>query len=272
MPSPPSPEPDRGPDAPGTITVLNANVGNGFAPDARLVQAVVASGADLVALEELNARQAATVSAALQDRYPHQATFGDSYEGKGLFSRWPLAGAVQLHLIAGRPDVRATLTLGQQEVTIILAHPRPPKVRREGIVFDRQSVRQVLGLGSLALASAPAIMMGDFNMSPRHPIYRRFLGAGLIDAVAARGDDIGMATFPIRFGDAWQRGMPVRRLRVPPVMRFDYIWHTPEFVTEHAWIGPDTGSDHLPVMARLRLLPIPGDPDEGEDQDIPART
>ncbi|HWK79167.1 MAG TPA: endonuclease/exonuclease/phosphatase family protein, partial [Thermomicrobiales bacterium] len=120
MPSPPSPEPDRGPDAPGTITVLNANVGNGFAPDARLVQAVVASGADLVALEELNARQAATVSAALQDRYPHQATFGDSYEGKGLFSRWPLAGAVQLHLIAGRPDVRATLTLGQQEVTIIL--------------------------------------------------------------------------------------------------------------------------------------------------------
>ncbi|MGN6483042.1 MAG: endonuclease/exonuclease/phosphatase family protein, partial [Thermomicrobiales bacterium] len=238
--------------------------------DARLVQAILASGADLVALEELNASQATTVSAALRDRYPHQATFGDSYEGKGLFSRWPLAGAAQLHLVAGRPDVRATLALGEREVTIILAHPRPPKVRREGIVFDRQSVRQVLGLGALALASAPAIMMGDFNMSPRHPIYRRFRRAGLVDAVAVRGDDIGMATFPIRFGDAWQRGMPVRRLRVPPMMRFDYIWHTAEFVTEHAWIGPDTGSDHLPVMARLRLLPIAGDADEDRGDPPPT--
>ncbi|MGC4108241.1 MAG: endonuclease/exonuclease/phosphatase family protein [Thermomicrobiales bacterium] len=246
---------DTSPPTPGSLVVFNANVGNGFAPDAALIGAIGAANADLVALEELNAVQAEVIGAALRDRYPHQATFGDSYEGKGLFSRWPLADAHQLHLIEGRPDIRATFTFAMREVTVILAHPRPPKVRREGIVFDRRSVRQVLGLGALALESAPAIMVGDFNMSPRHPIYRRFVRAGLVDTAAAQGDDAGMATFPIRFGDAWQRGMPVRRLRVPPMMRFDYIWHTPEFVTEAAWIGPDTGSDHLPVMARLRLLP-----------------
>lgn len=254
--------PDAAPGRPPAITVLNANVGNGFAPDDRLVEAILASGADVVALEELNARQAEVVGAALREggRYPHQATFGDGYEGKGLFSRaaLPIAGATQLDLVEGRPDLRATLMLGGTAITLILAHPRPPKVAREGIVFDRRSVRQVLKLGALALESSPAIMVGDFNMSPRHPLYRRFLRAGLVDAVGVRGDDSGMATFPIRFGDAWRRGMPVRRLRVPPVMRFDYIWHTREFATEHAWIGPDTGSDHLPVMARLRLHP-PGD-------------
>ncbi|MGC4192844.1 MAG: endonuclease/exonuclease/phosphatase family protein [Thermomicrobiales bacterium] len=245
--------PEFDPAGSDTITVLNANVGNGFAPNTQLVDAILATGADLVALEELNASQSIVVGDALRDRYPHQVTFGDSYEGKGLFSRWPIADARQLHLVEGRPDVRAILTFGAREVTVILAHPRPPKMRREGIVFDRRSVRQVLRLGSLTLESAPAIMVGDFNMSPRHPLYRRFVQVGLVDSVAVRGTDAGMATFPIRFADAWQRGMPVRRLRVPPVMRFDYIWHTREFVTEHAWIGPDTGSDHLPVVARLRL-------------------
>lgn len=240
-----------------TLVVMNANTGNGFPPEAMLIQALLRSGADLIALEELNAVQAAAVGDALRVEYPYQATFADGYEGKGLFSRWPLAHAHQMHLIDGRPDVRATLTLGARRITIMLAHPRPPKVRREGIVFDRQSVRQLLKLGAIALHDAPAIMMGDFNMSPRHPIYRRFVRSGLVDAVAATRGETGMATFPIRFGDAWQRGIPVRRLRVPPVMRFDYIWHTQEFVAEAAWIGPDIGSDHLPVMARLRLLPDP---------------
>jgi vancomycin resistance protein VanJ len=241
------------PESDDSIVVLNANAGNGFPPEAMLIQALLRSGADLIALEELNALQAAAVGAALRDRYPHQATFADGYEGKGLFSCWPLEHVHQLHLVEGRPDVLATVALGGTVITVVLAHPRPPKMRREGIVFDRQSVRQLLKLGAVALRDAPAIMMGDFNMSPRHPIYRRFVQAGLVDTAAVNGDDVGMATFPIRFGDAWQRGIPVRRLRVPPMMRFDYIWHTQEFLTEAAWIGPDTGSDHLPVMARLRL-------------------
>lgn len=246
------PLPDPAEAAPDTITVMNANAGNGFAPIARMTRAILPVDADLIALEELNVVQADVLRAALEDRFPYQATFGDSYEGKGLFSRWPLSGARQVLLAEGRPDIVATLTLGGQAITIIVAHPRPPRVRRAGIVFDRTAVRQLLRLGALALELAPTIMMGDFNMSPRHPIYRRFVRAGLVDAFSARGE-AGMATFPVRFGDAWQRGIPVRRLRVPPVMRFDYIWHTPDFVTEDAWIGPDTGSDHLPVMARLRL-------------------
>lgn len=239
------------------IVVMNANTGNGFPPEATLIRALLRSDADLIALEELNAAQAVAVCDALQAEYPYQATFADGYEGKGLFSRWPLEHAHQVHLVAGRPDVRATLTLGTRRITIVLAHPRPPKVRREGIVFDRQSVRQLLKLGAIALHAAPTIMMGDFNMSPRHPIYRRFVRSGLVDAVAVTRGEPGMATFPVRFGDVWQRGIPVRRLRVPPMMRFDYIWHTQEFATEAAWIGPDTGSDHLPVMARLRLRPEP---------------
>jgi endonuclease/exonuclease/phosphatase (EEP) superfamily protein YafD len=38
-----------------------------------------------------------------------------------------------------------------------------------------------------------------------------------------------------------------------PVLRVDYIWYTEPIHCKSAWIGSDTGSDHLPVLARLEL-------------------
>jgi endonuclease/exonuclease/phosphatase (EEP) superfamily protein YafD len=33
--------------------------------------------------------------------------------------------------------------------------------------------------------------------------------------------------------------------------RIDYIWYTGDFRAARAWVGPDAGSDHLPVLAKL---------------------
>jgi endonuclease/exonuclease/phosphatase family metal-dependent hydrolase len=43
---------------------------------------------------------------------------------------------------------------------------------------------------------------------------------------------------------------------LPPVGRVDYIWVTPEFDLQRAWVGrTNAGSDHLPVLARVTLKP-----------------
>ena len=39
---------------------------------------------------------------------------------------------------------------------------------------------------------------------------------------------------------------------IPPLLRLDYIWHTPDLRASQAWLGDPFGSDHRPVVAILR--------------------
>ena len=92
-------------------------------------------------------------------------------------------------------------------------------------------------------------------MTPRHPGYRRLGRLGLRDAWVEGGKGRGL-TFPTRIGYTRWSGEPLARRKVVPMVRFDYIWCTPEITVLEAWIGSDTGSDHAPVLARLRLPAI----------------
>ncbi len=240
-------------NAPG-ITVMTINVGNGLAPDRQVLRALRASDADIIGIEELNRRQARLLEEGLDDAYPFSAFFGDSYEGRGLLSRYPLVSAELVHFIPDRPDVLASVDTGQLLLTVIVGHPRPQIMRRGRVMFQTASLRQLLGLGQLARQQSPAVLMGDFNMSPRHPGYLRFQRLGLTDAFAVAGSGRG-STFPIRLGVAGTGPDREHRRKIPviPVKRFDHIWHTPDLTTERAWIGPDAGSDHASVMARIIL-------------------
>ncbi len=237
------------------ITVMTINVGNGLAPDEQVLHALRGSDADIIGIEELNLRQARLLADRLNDAYPYTAFFGDSYEGRGVLSRLPLVSAELVHLIADRPDVLAAVDIGPVVLTVIVGHPRPQIMRRGRVQFQAASLRQILGLARLAQQQPPAVLMGDFNMGPRHPGYARFRKLGLRDAFAEAGSGRGW-TFPIRLGVAGTGPDPEhrRKIRAIPVKRFDHIWHTPDLIAERAWIGPDAGSDHASVMARI-LLP-----------------
>jgi hypothetical protein len=41
-------------------------------------------------------------------------------------------------------------------------------------------------------------------------------------------------------------------------MRIDHVLATPEFTFTKCWVGPDVGSDHLPLLAEV-ILPNPAD-------------
>lgn len=236
-----------------TITVMTANVGAGLAPDTSIEAAVRAELPDIVALQELPRSQASRLHDAVRDVYSEASFFGDRNEGRGIMSRYPILSARTIEIAAGRPDVIAEIDVDGVALTVLVAHPRPQRITRAGLSFDLSSRRQFLRLADMTQDAAPAVMLGDFNMSPRHPGYTRIQERGLVDAFAIKGDGRGV-TFPTRVGYTGRRIHEwIVRRKVLPVVRFDYIWCTPDIEVEDSWIGPDAGSDHAPVLARLCL-------------------
>lgn len=232
-----------------TFTVMTYNLGNGLANPDRLVGGLRFAEADVIGLQELNLKQARAIERHLGDLYPYRVLHPLGFAGKGLLSRFPIVDQEQLHLAPERPDLRVVIEVDGEPITIIVAHPRPPRVRLTGIMFDPVTIEQIDMLAEIAVASAPAVVCGDFNMTVRHDRYAHWTAAGLVDAF--RAVRRGGATVPVRVGRSDKMkdclmGFPLR-----PLVRVDYIWHTAHLVAKAAWVGDDAGSDHLPVLARL---------------------
>ena len=237
------------------LTVMTYNVGNGLAPPERLVALLRESDADLVGLQELTAAQALALQAELANLYPYQVLTPTGFTGKGVLSRYPVVSEERLELYPDRPDVRVTVEVEGTRLNFLVAHPPPPGLSGLRLNFHPIAVSQLDTLATLALEHAPSVLVGDFNMTPRNPIYARFVAAGLEDAFATTGAGLGL-TFPKRLGHSARirhrlHGFPLRL-----VTRFDYIWTTPGLQAESAWVGADAGSDHLPVLARVVLPPV----------------
>ncbi len=234
---------------------MTYNLGNGMADPNRLVATLRASTADLIGLQELETAQAEAIARQLGDLFPHQVLHPVGFAGKGLLSRYPILEQEQLHLSPDRPDLRVVIDVDGAPVTVIVAHPRPPRVRLTGMVFDPVTRDQIDGLARLAVSGPPSIVVGDFNMTARHGRYADWISVGLIDAF--RAIRRGGATLPVRVGRSVRMKDRLAGFPLLPLVRVDYIWHTDHLVAQAAWLGDDAGSDHLPVLARLALKSDP---------------
>ncbi|WP_437790383.1 endonuclease/exonuclease/phosphatase family protein [Sorangium sp. So ce693] len=94
-------------------------------------------------------------------------------------------------------------------------------------------------------APYPVVVAGDFNMPVDSAIYRRFW-AGFENAFSRAGLGFGATKRTRWFG-----------------VRIDHVLAGPGWTTERAWVGPDLGSDHLPIVADLRWS---GTPREGRGE------
>ena len=222
------------------LVAMSYNAGNGRAPPDRLAAALGSSGADLIGLQELTSPQADALARALASVYPYQALYPGGIAGKGLLSRYPIREAAQLHLYPDRPDLRAVLAVDGRALTVIVAHPPPPRLHPGGFYPNRSTAAQVAALTALTAGDGATLLLGDLNLTPLHAGYGDLRRAGLRDAFGEAGRGFGF-TLPRR----WQ-GLPLL-----PFVRVDYVWHTAHLGAARAWLGPDAGSDHLPVCARL---------------------
>lgn len=232
-----------------TARVLSYNVGNGLAPADRLVHYLYYAEADIIGLQELAIDQAEAIERYLPGAFPYRILHPDGFAGKGLLSKFPIVASERHAFASGRPDLSAMVQIGDRTAQVIVAHPRPPKVRMSGAAFDPITLRQIQEVARLATRGVPSIVLGDFNMTARQPEHGILTAAGLIDAFHEVGSSV--ASFPKRVGNAHRFGERAQNISLPPVIRIDYIWYTHEFIARSAGIGRDAGSDHLPVVAGI---------------------
>lgn len=236
--------------------VFTYNVGNGRADPDKLVSVVRTNEVDIVGLQELNDSQASRMQSALGVDYPHRALFPGGFAGKGIVSRYPILQATQVHLGPERPDLVVTLDVDGTELSVISAHPPPPRFRKTSVSFDPSTIRQIEALADLAIERKPAILLGDFNFVQRSKEYMLVKSKGLWDAFHESGGGYG-STLPRRIGP-WRRFQRLNKLlrwvRLIPMARVDFIWYTQPIRSLASWVGEDAGSDHLPVLARLEFV------------------
>jgi endonuclease/exonuclease/phosphatase family metal-dependent hydrolase len=90
----------------------------------------------------------------------------------------------------------------------------------------------------------PIIIAGDFNMTADSPIYRQ-TWSRYDNAFSSSGFGFGHTERPYKLG--WLFGI-----------RIDQVLCGPDWRSCRCWVGPELGSDHLPLIADLALKPDGG--------------
>lgn len=155
------------------------------------------------------------------------------YYGNALLSRYPILNTATHSFpfpagIESRSAIEAKIDVQGKSVKIFVTH-----LSLDPITHLRQThllMHKVLPLHE------PTLLMGDWNMLPGGPRYRR-MTRYLMDAWDARR----------KGGETYPSGKPTRRL--------DYVFISPHFSVEKTKVVSENpyASDHLPLLATLRL-------------------
>jgi vancomycin resistance protein VanJ len=222
-----------------------------------MIAVIRASGADIVALQEVSAAATSRFSKDLAQLYPYQALHPQRYAnaGQGVLSRYPLV-ADQYWRNSRPPDSlghqRVEVDLSGTTITVYNFHTLRPVMR--GLSFDDQSRRIDVTdlLDRTEKDSGPILAVGDFNMTDQTEDYHR-ITAQFSDTYREVGSGMGF-TFPDA-DPVTPTTQKIRRLiQFPLLLRLDYVFHNDAFQPVEAVVWPDSGgSDHHPLFVRLAL-------------------
>ncbi|MBZ0277814.1 MAG: endonuclease/exonuclease/phosphatase family protein [Anaerolineae bacterium] len=209
-----------------------------------------ASGADVVALQELSVAAAAYLDAEFATIYPYRALHpqpDNPIPGQGILSRYPLTSDEYWRIYLGHQ--RVTVDVHGQPVTIYNVHPTQP-LGPGGFIRRQTEINDILE--RTAQETGPLLLLGDFNMSDQSDPYRE-ITAWYGDAFRQAGWGLGF-TFPAgitRFSNL-SDSVPIT---MTPLVRLDYIFHNAAFLPVEARVWPESGgSDHRPVLATFALV------------------
>ncbi|MFJ8154593.1 endonuclease/exonuclease/phosphatase family protein [Streptomyces sp. NPDC094468] len=230
----------------GDLTVACHNVDAGNPDPAGTARALAASGADVLALEELTGGATDTYEKVLARTYPHHAVLGTV----GLWSRLPLsdtrpvdigtdqgplADTVPAAVKAGyNRALRTTVATAHGPLVVYVAHLGSVRLLpRTGFwTSQRDAGAQALARAVAAERTERVVLLGDLNGTTDDRAFAGLTGI-LRSAQEAAGDGFGF-TWPAAF----------------PVARIDQIL-VRGVRPRSSWVLPATGSDHRPVAARV---------------------
>ncbi|GAA4880298.1 endonuclease/exonuclease/phosphatase family protein [Kitasatospora terrestris] len=216
------------------LTVVQHNVAAQNEDPRGTARALAATGADLVAVEELMDPATAVYEQELAAAYPYRARSGTV----GLWSRHPLSEVRPVDLkpsglqVYWKRGLRVVAHTPDGEVAVYVAHL--PSVRFGGLGgFTSERRDESAGKLAAVLDAEPlqrVILAGDFNSTL---------------------DDRGLAPVTSRLTAA-RSGFDFSWPAAFPVARIDQILCR-GLTPVRTWTLPATGSDHLPVAARIRV-------------------
>jgi endonuclease/exonuclease/phosphatase (EEP) superfamily protein YafD len=219
-----------------TFSVVAANVYEGNADPAALVDLVRDADADALTVEELTPRFARELQATgigrvlpFEDLAP-----GADARGTGIYSRRPLT-ALPVPGTFRFQMTRARLrTAGGGAVRLTAVHPFPPS--RPSMVGEWEA-----GIRSLPAAGrgTPWVLAGDFNATLDQSQLRDLVARGYRDA----GDVAGKGLEPT---------FPQHGFRIPPIT-IDHVLADERLGVVEYNVEPLPGSDHHAIQATLTL-------------------
>ncbi|MFD0413423.1 endonuclease/exonuclease/phosphatase family protein [Streptomyces sp. NPDC127108] len=216
----------------GDVTVVSHNVHDRNPDPDGTARALIASGADLVALEELSPATAPEYGRVLDGRYPYRAVQGTV----GLWSKYPLRDVEPIPIMPWTRALRATAETPKGPLAVYTAHLASVRVHPGGgfATAARDEAAEKLAAAVRAEPLPRVVVVGDFNGTTDDTALRPLTGQ-LRSAQEEAGDGFGF-TWPASF----------------PVARIDQIL-VKGVTPASSWTLPRTGSDHLPVAAALTL-------------------
>lgn len=211
-----------------------------------IAQAIATASPDIVALQELRPEHLPAIKERLGGTYPHQAIHPvEQFHSIGLLSRFPIKEVTPL---ADPPFERALLVrlrVAGRPLAVIVAHLTPTNMLDHGLArlpetvserYTRRGQQAAALLETLRRQGEPAVVLCDCNFTDTSEAYT-VLNSGMADSFAEAGWGLGHTMLA--------PGVAI------PAQRLDYIWHTAELQALAARVGPDGGSDHLPIVAQL---------------------
>ncbi len=215
------------------LVVVQHNVSDENRDPAGTARALADSGADLVALEELVDPQVAAYEKALAADYPHHVVRGTV----GLWSKHPLSGEQVVDIKPRSVEegwsrgLRAVVRSPYGDVAAYVAHLPSVRVGVGGLASQRRDESAaLLGRAIAGESVGPVILLGDLN--------------GVVEDRGLRPLTSQLAFAESGFAFSFPAAFPLARI--------DQVMARSAAVG-HIRTLPATGSDHLPVIARVTL-------------------
>ncbi|MFJ3583080.1 endonuclease/exonuclease/phosphatase family protein [Streptomyces sp. NPDC090127] len=216
------------------LTVVQHNVSDENTSPSRVARILLGPEPDVIALQELTPSSLPAYRLALDPTHPHRATVGTV----GLWSKHPLTDIARVDLkpTALTADwergLRAVVRSPHGDVTTYVAHLPSVRVRAtQGYATGwRDESAGRLGRALAADRSAAVLVLGDLNGT----VDDRGL-APVLSEVRGNRDDFALS---------WPTALPLARI--------DHVLARGSAEVGVTWTLADTGSDHLPVAARVR--------------------
>lgn len=248
MPRPPLPTDGR-----PVLKVLSHNVfGLNYEMD-RMRDYIFSVDPDIIALQEYFPEQRGPLHPMLIARYPHFALCtGGKRANIALYSKLPFTQSDTADCnedVSERPRtsrIVATFMLDDGTTfTVLTTHLDWP------FPVERQEQQRADLTAEINAIKGPLLVVGDMNSTPWSYAMR-----GLIADTGLERQTRNLVTYPLSFTSPWFGDEETGLVRLFPFLPLDQVMTRGGIAVHELHTGPDTNSDHLPVVFTMSVEPM----------------